>query len=717
MKRFFQSSIAILLYINLYAQAPISKQFNVQLKKTNTAIIDISNETINKLESIGFKYTNNYAYLSRNYSEHFDFNKDGFKDLIWVFSKDPSIGSPITVLLWDQSKKRFIEKSEYFILGHGDHMFYYDTVDDFDDDGDLDIYFPMENYHGENGKQPSYYLKNDFNMPGNYLKNTGNGFERIYIDTAKNNYGNGPVYPNYTNASLIYYDEDNKKDLIVPSINQHPLNKGFLATKYTIKSNGQIERQFVFPWQSSEMYRGQAHSMSFKNFNNKIYAFVQPKEDYPDGINTFYYYTYPEIWIYDKSKNNQAPSLIRKFELKRNKSILDAGQILNHDTFYITDLDKDGNEEIIIGMFTLPQTSKHFSVHVFDNTGKEVTDKWFSKEEFVDATGANGNGFDVIDLNNDGYDDILFRDRFNSANEDLSILLNTGKIFEQHIIKTNSFDGFNMAVDVDKNGISEIMRVGYKTKDINESVVSFELQINNCAKSTKPVFNTNNYSLCSGDSLKLSITNTIKGDTLKWFFGKTSDINNVTNKIFTDSTKLYVTKTDSIGCTVSSDTIQIIKYPTPPSPSIIRDTENFLVSNLNNITWYKDGIKIADTTQKIKPAANGLYSATTTQNGCTSKLSQGYYYFVNSISNLTNGEYFKISPNPTKGDLKIDYKLNANSNLFISINNANGIRIITNQEIRPGDIIKLNKVISGSYFLVAKDKNGRLITSRKILKE
>lgn len=114
----------------------------------------------------------------------------------------------------------------------------------------------------------------------------------------------------------------------------------------------------------------------------------------------------------------------------------------------------------------------------------------------------------------------------------------------------------------------------------------------------KPIFNTSKFSFCSGDSLKLSITNVNKGDTLKWYFGTKSDLTNIANKTFTDSSKVIVTRTDSLGCMISSDTIQLKKYAIPGSPSLVRDTANNLIASINGITWYKDGVKIADTTQK-----------------------------------------------------------------------------------------------------------------------
>jgi len=233
----------------------------------------------------------------------------------------------------------------------------------------------------------------------------------------------------------------------------------------------------------------------------------------------------------------------------------------------------------------------------------------------------------------------------------------------------------------------------------------------------KPSFNTSKYSFCTGDSLKLSITNVNKGDTLKWYFGTKSDLTNVANKTFTDSTKVYVTRTDSIGCIISSDTIQLKKYAIPSSPSLSRDADNNLVSNSTGNIWYKDGVKIADTTQKIKPTSNGIYTATTTQNGCTSALSQGYYYITNAVPNLSNGEYFRISPNPTSGELNINYRFSSGKDVYISVIDMNGRNLILNRKINSGSKINIGSFSKGNYIIQVNDKTGRLITSQKVVKE
>jgi hypothetical protein len=323
----------------------------------------------------------------------------------------------------------------------------------------------------------------------------------------------------------------------------------------------------------------------------------------------------------------------------------------------------------------------------------------------------------VTDLNGDGLDDILFRDQFNSKGSDISMMLNTGNIFEHHIINTGNNPGFNIAVDQDNNGKYEILKVVNKVPEINNSVTAYEIEINSCIGIVAPTFNTTNYSFCSGDTLKLSVTNVSKGDTLKWFWGTQKDFTNTSTKGFTDATKLQVTKTDSLGCTIAADTIQLIKNPIPATPTISRDTEGFLVSSFNGATWYKDGIKISDTAQKIKPVSNGYYSVTTSKNGCVSPLSETYYYLTTSITSLVAGEYFKIAPNPTNGGIYLNYKFLNLNEIIISIFDLSGKKVLSVQKVKSGNKINLGNLSKGVYWIIVNDNNGKLITTEKFVRE
>lgn len=163
---------------------------------------------------------------------------------------------------------------------------------------------------------------------------------------------------------------------------------------------------------------------------------------------------------------------------------------------------------------------------------------------------------------------------------------------------------------------------------------------------------------------------------------------------------------------------KIIKInPIPSAPKLTKDNDNFLVANTNNITWYKDNIKISDTTIKIKPTSNGYYSATTTQNGCVSSASANYFYITTSITNLSSNEYFDISPNPTDGEIYLKFKIQSMKSIYITVLDVNGRAIINNNEIINGSKLNLRSVANGNYIIQVKDKAGKIIFIKKLIKQ
>lgn len=350
--------------------------------------------------------------------------------------------------------------------------------------------------------------------------------------------------------------------------------------------------------------------------------------------------------------------------------------------------------------------------------------------------------------------------------------------------------------NIDKNG--NIWLFGGNDKNV---LFNDLWKITICDSLVKPIFNNSKYSFCSNDSLNLSISNAKNGDSFKWYYGGNIDNSNVTSKVFKDSLKIYVVKSDIKGCSISSDTIQLVKigapapplasnmntcvgatttalnavassgnnlnwygtnstggtssntapipstssvgsvnyyvsqisplsgceserskitvniYPIPAAPTISRDVNNFLVASTTGINWYINSDKLADTSQKFKPTTNGTYSATTTQNGCTSARSEGYYFLTTNAVDLNNGEYFNVSPNPTSGEVNISYKFSSNKEIFISVIDMNGKNIILNRKIKSVDKINLGANSAGSYIFQLRDKTGRLITTQKVIKE
>ena len=175
----------------------------------------------------------------------------------------------------------------------------------------------------------------------------------------------------------------------------------------------------------------------------------------------------------------------------------------------------------------------------------------------------------------------------------------------------------------------------------------------NCPLSymTKPILSQSKLSFCSGDSTKISINN--PRDTLKWYYGTKSDVNNVTSKTFLESTTLYVTRTDTFKCVISSDTITITKNALPALPTV-KDTvfcQNMSSSTLlatgtsdNTITWYGTN------------ATGGTGNASAVVAPTTDTTTKSYY--VSQINNTTSCESprakitVKINPAPASPSVK-----------------------------------------------------------------
>jgi hypothetical protein len=237
-------------------------------------------------------------------------------------------------------------------------------------------------------------------------------------------------------------------------------------------------------------------------------------------------------------------------------------------------------------------------------------------------------------------------------------------------------------------------------------------------ETSKPLFNTSNFSICGNDSLKLTISNVNKGDTLKWFYGTKSDITNVTSKTFNDVTSLFVTRTDSIGCVSSSDTIQIKKFSLPSTPTISRDTANNLVSSaaVRN-TWYKDGAAISDTTQKIKPSGAGSFTVKTSENGCASVASNAYYYLVTDIINLSADEFIKLAPNPFQGQLNFDFSVKGYQKLNVEVFDlTTGTKRATQQNVLPGSVLSFGNLTPGTYIIKVSSNDQKLSHQFKMIK-
>ena len=163
--------------------------------------------------------------------------------------------------------------------------------------------------------------------------------------------------------------------------------------------------------------------------------------------------------------------------------------------------------------------------------------------------------------------------------------------------------------------------------------------IANCDNFIKPTFDANKKIVCLTDTASITISNKKDGDLFSWFYSNESDsTSNDFTKNFTDTMNVYVLKANALGCgIISSDTLRINK--TPATPIIAKNTDQTLLTSSNNLTWYRNAVKLLDTTQRIKPDSNGLYSVVTTQLGCESLKSANVSFVLQPILNSINSTF------------------------------------------------------------------------------
>ena len=191
----------------------------------------------------------------------------------------------------------------------------------------------------------------------------------------------------------------------------------------------------------------------------------------------------------------------------------------------------------------------------------------------------------------------------------------------------------------------------------------------------------------------------------------------MTSKTFTDSLKFFVIRKDSLGCTISSDTIQLTKYALPAAPTLSRDTDNSLLSSVSSTTWYKDGVKLSDTTKKYKPIAPGSYTVKTTSNGCASLFSIPYYYLVTDVINLNADEFIKLSPNPFSNQLNFDFVVKGYQRLNLEVFDlATGWKVASKQNLIAGIPIYLSELSAGTYVIKVTSNDNKISYQFKMVK-
>ena len=596
----------------------------------------------------------------------FDFNKDGLPDLTFqLFPSNNITREYVKGIFIQNSQGKFTLDTNYVIKGKGD--MWLGSFGDFNGDGLIDYHYIISNYHGaDSNRKYSPEMVND-NWPEIVFINNGKSFDTLTLDVNNLNVESTYVADIDKDGSDEIIATDRGPDYVLV-YKYNKITKKFFKTNTDLTSawnqrfNNKISRYPLF---------------NVANFNNEnqfaviladssISLEINEPDWQPFNFRTFTYakYDFNTKKIQTYSLNRDSIFIPIKYS-KQNADDFYKFNIHEKISAYEMDVDKNGEKEIVVGGFYMNNYyTKNIDRYaygwkVLGLNGKDLTTQFFKDSGFDRNTELLSHGLDIDD-NADGIEMIPG----NWGNRNVGELGNYYKIVNGKFDKTFIRDlRLESGKKIDssyfksmelikysnyKNNINAL--VMYDMDNLKRASILFQL---NCANITKPIFSTNKFSFCSGDSINLSISGVNKSDSLKWYFGTNSDLTNVNNKIFKDSTKLFVIRTDSLGCSISSDTISITKNSLPALP-LVKDTvfcQNTNASTLlatglsgNTIIWY-------GTSATGGSGNTNAVIATTTDT--TTKA-----YYVSQVNNTTSCESprakitVKINPAPAIPSVK-----------------------------------------------------------------
>ncbi len=704
--------------------------FSSWLKRNNGGVDSAAPGNGNANGQIGSIGTNQGVDL-------YDFNKDGLPDLTFqLFPSNNATREYLKGIFIQNKNGQYVLDTNYVIKAKGD--MWLGGYGDFNGDGLNDYHYLIQNYHGaDSNRKLSPEMIND-NWPDKVFINNGKSFDTLTLDVNSLNVESTYVAdvdkdgadeiiatdrgPNYVN--VYKYDKINKRFFRINTDLSDTWSKRFdhWVSRYPLFNVANSNNQNEFA------------TIIFDNSNSKD---IGEPDWQPYNFKTFTYAKYNF-----NTKKLETISLNRDsilIPVKYSKLDADDYYRLNiHEktTAYKMDIDKNGEEEIVVGGFYVNNYYKlnfnrtTYGWKVLGLNGKDLTTQFFKDSGIDRGTDLFSHGLD-IDETAEGIEMIpgtwgLNPKYYIDGSPTLGYYYKVvnGK-FEKTLIRDFKLES---GKKLDSNYFKEMQLVLYPNFKKNTNALlmydfnnikraSILYQVS-CADAPKPIFDKTQYSICGSDSTIVRLTNYSKSDSTIWYVNNKVKTTNTDQLVFKTNDTFYVTRIDTNGCTKTTDAIKLLKFSTPTTPSITRDTSNSLVSNasIGNL-WYKDGTAITDTTQKIKPSAVGSYTVKTTQNGCVSSLSSPYYFLVTDIINLSADEFIKLVPNPFINQLNFDFVVKGYQRLNIEVYDlATGMKVATKQNLTAGMPIILGQLSAGTYIIKVSSNDNKIVQQFKMVK-
>ena len=230
----------------------------------------------------------------------------------------------------------------------------------------------------------------------------------------------------------------------------------------------------------------------------------------------------------------------------------------------------------------------------------------------------------------------------------------------------------------------------------------------------KPVISNNRpIVFCTGDSTLLT-SSIVSGN--QWYKNGIAIVGATGQSLLVKTSGSYTVATSAAGTSLG---VTVLVNIIPDQPKIIRDINNNLVSSaITGNQWYADNQTILTgiTQQFYKPLTVGYYSVNVTVNGCTSPMSDKYYYLVTALNNLSTASNFNLYPNPVKNRFIVNYQVQGVAKSTVEITDEFGRKVLVVKNVKSGDQLDVSGLTGGVYFVKTYSDNGKLNHITRIIK-
>lgn len=473
---------SILLFLFTALTIPLRAQLAVEVTNVKKNVIRYSEDTIEKFRNTEGVLFDEHFWFNR-WNSFNDWNNDGKDDLVMeIVSLQDSLGrgngKAFFGLFYQKDNYIFEEIHDYLMFVDGGSSNFSRSVADFNMDGLLDVYIPS--YWG------SYSAERN---GASIFINNGESFNHSYLDTSMTRLtaeqirnGQRPNELHIASAFAQDLENSGRNDLYIGQENyDYPGGKVFRRYRVFSDDSATVDYLPKVPDSVNFDITGELWGTSYgqsRTIEDSLYT-VFSRDAYHNGKE----YSDHKIcvWSLPLTKDSQSKYCI---DVKRNENLLKQNALSEAFAFWPTDLDNDGKIDFIFQMYTL-DAEFHTSIHVFNSKGIETTDKWFNNDSYIETTQSNGNGIYVVDLNGDGYDDIVPVNGYNE-NEKFFIFINNGEKFDKVKINTPARfgdlrlgnNGFKVPLDLNKDGYFEIINIkNGRFSDANIDILFIDYQL------------------------------------------------------------------------------------------------------------------------------------------------------------------------------------------------------------------------------------------------